>query len=293
MFQLTLKLDHQNAQRAEAVLGDLALAVTWFEEPGQKLVNVEDIAPNWQLDAIFAQKPDLNDIKKILRAARVQPKRMILKKLPPVDWLKQNQESFTPIRAGRFYVHPTDAPQSPPAVLPILIDAATAFGTGQHATTWGCLVALDRVARRKNRAQSVCDMGCGTAILAIAAARIWPMARLIAADVDPEAVRVSKRNVAVNGLRPRLRPIVGSAFTQRALRSAPKHDVIFANILAKPLRRLALGMQAQLAPGGCIILSGLLTHQENMVLSAYARFGLRLVSRIRVDGWSTLVIRRG
>ena len=292
MFQLILKLDHQNAQRAEAVLGDLALAVTWFEEPGQKLVNVEDLAPNWQLDAIFAQKPDLKSLKKILRAAQVQPKRIILKKLPPVDWLKQNQESFAPIRAGRFYVHPTDAPRTPPAVLPILIDAATAFGTGQHATTYGCLVALDRIARIKHHAQSVCDMGCGTAILAMAAARIWPMARLIAADIDPEAVRVSKRNVAVNGLRPRLRPIVGSAFTQRALRSAPKHDVIFANILAKPLRRLALGMQAQLAPGGCIILSGLLTHQENMVLSAYARFGLRLVSRIRVDGWSTLVVSR-
>ncbi len=290
MFQLTLKLDQQHAFIAEEFLAGMALAVTWFEEPGQKTASAEEFAERWQLDAIFAVKPDLDAIKKMLRGVGCVWRSISLKKMPPTDWLKKNQESFAPIRAGRFYVHPSDKPKLPPSIQPIVIDAATAFGTGQHATTFGCLLAIDRLART-HKFSNICDMGCGTAILSMAAARIFPWARNLAVDIDPEAARVAKINLRYNKLHGRIHVGVSKGFRPAIARNRGKYNLVLANILAKPLALMARDMRGVVKKGGFIVLSGLLANQERKVAMAYQQQGMRFCGRITRDGWHSLVFQ--
>lgn len=287
MYQLTLKLSHQQAFFAEEVLADIANAVTWFEEPGQQTASADVFAERWQLDAIFQQKPDFSVIKNLLKQHGVEYSSIRLEKLPQTDWLKKNQESFPPIRAGRFYVHPSDQRDTPPSVKPIMIDAATAFGTGHHATTYGCLLAVDRLSRIV-KPKRVLDMGCGTAILAMGAARLFPWAQFLAVDIDSEAVCVSKINVRVNGLS-RIPCEVSKGFRSSRVKRGARYDLILANILAKPLALMAGDMRNQAARGGYIILSGLLKGQERQVAAAYARHGFRFCGRIAQNGWHTLI----
>ncbi len=290
MFQLSIKLDQRHAFMAEEILSGMALAVTWFEEPGQKTASAEEFAERWQLDAIFQSKPDLAKIRKMLQSAGCEWRVMRLQKLPQTDWLKKNQESFAPIRAGRFYVHPSDKPKLPPAVQPIVIDAATAFGTGQHSSTWGCLVAIDRLSRA-HKFSNICDMGCGTAILSMAAARIFPRARNLAVDIDPEAARVAKINLRCNKLHGRIHAGVSKGFKPAIARNRGQYDLVLANILAKPLSLMARDMRGVVKKGGFVVLSGLLANQERKVAMAYAQQGMRFCGRITRDGWHTLVFQ--
>ncbi len=294
MFQLTLHLEYENALIAEEALSGLALAVTWFEAPGQKVIAADVFAPNWIVEAIFQKKPDLVVVKKLLAQYDCRFQKITLEKLPATDWLKKNQESFPPIRAGRFYVFSgyDDNPVPGLAVRPasIKISAATAFGTGQHATTYGCLLALDLLARKK-RAYNILDMGCGTAILAMGAARGNPHAKILAADIDAEAVRVSNINLCVNHLHPRIRAVKSGTLCAPLIRARGQYDLVLANILAKPLMRMARDMRGLLKPGAHVVLSGLLAGQERMVVHAYQQQGLRFIGRIRRDGWHSLILR--
>ncbi|TAH32610.1 MAG: 50S ribosomal protein L11 methyltransferase [Alphaproteobacteria bacterium] len=290
MYQLSIKLDQQHAFIAEEILADMALAVTWFEEPGQQTASAEEFAQRWQLDAIFAAKPDLNTIKKMLRGVGCKWRSINLKKMPQTDWLKKNQESFAPIRAGRFYVHPSDKPKLPPSIQPIVIDAATAFGTGQHSSTWGCLIVIDRLART-HKFSNICDMGCGTAILAMAAARIFPWARNLAVDIDPEAARVAKINLRCNKLHGRIQAGVSKGFKPAIARNRGQYDLVLANILAKPLSLMARDMRGTVKKGGFVVLSGLLANQEPKVAMAYRQQSMRFCGRITRDGWHTLVFQ--
>lgn len=215
--------------------------------------------------------------------------------LPDIDWLAENQKSFPPLAIGGFFVH--DREHRParghrlratrPAA--VEIDAGPAFGTGTHATTAGCLLALDRLARQQLRPGPILDMGCGSGILTVAAAKIFTNP-VIASDIDPIAVRTTTANARRNGLGGRVYTTVSVGYG-RLGRSGP-YALILANILAGPLAAMAADLDRHLKPGGRAVLSGLLVGQENQVLVPHLARGLRLEARLVIDDWATLVIAK-
>ena len=243
-----------------------------------------------------ADEPDraglLRAVADLAKARRLAPPPVDIIWLPAIDWLAENRASFEPIRAGRFHVHDSDHREPPPpGIIPILIDAATAFGTGRHATTHGCLEALGRLAAARRRAtlSPVLDLGCGTAVLAIAAAKRLRLP-VIAADIDPEAVTMARLNVCRNGVAGGVRVFESAGLDAHVVRRPGPYGLIMANILARPLVALSPAIAQALAPGGVAMLSGLLVTQEPAVLAAYRRQGLHLVGRIRRDEWSVLLV---
>ena len=212
-------------------------------------------------------------------------------RLAPRDWVRENQQSFPPIRVGRFFIHGSHHDKALPAgAIALRIDAATAFGTGEHATTRGCLLALAALGRRR-RFRHPLDMGSGTGILAMAASRLWSCP-VLACDIDAGAVHVARENVRVNGLASRIRLLRSDGYRSAPLwRDAP-FDLVTANILARPLAAMAGDLAAVLAPGGVAVLSGLLSRHVPLVLAAHRAHGLGLRRRIEVEGWQTLVLSR-
>jgi ribosomal protein L11 methyltransferase len=212
--------------------------------------------------------------------------------LEPIDWVRQVQKDFPPFKLGRFYVYGTHVTTPlPKNSIPLLIDAAAAFGTGEHETTAGCLLALAREKKKRAYAPRILDMGCGTAILAVGAGKLWKHARITACDNDAVAVDVSRINLRANRVQSRSSAFVSDGYKHRRLQSG-RDSVIVANILAVPLMRMAHRAAKRLAPGGTLILSGLLNHQEMIVLSAYRAQGLYLEKRIRRGKWSVLILRK-
>lgn len=272
-----------------------ALASAW--EDLSAAVSMFEISPegDWRVEAYGvdpAAVPAIHASIALLGSVRGGPSlSATIGPVPQRNWVALNQASFRPLRAGRFFIRPTHDPGRPPAGAHVItVDAGIAFGTGEHATTRGCLLMLDRLARR-TRPRRMLDMGCGTGILAMAMARHWRRG-VHAVDIDPDAVRVAAANAAANGLAPLVRTSVGRACDRPPVAGGGPYDLIVANILARPLMALASGLAAQLAPGGRVILSGLLQDQERMVLGAYRPLGLALAGRQRIEGWSTLLLVR-
>ena len=209
--------------------------------------------------------------------------------LPDRDWLAENQLAFPPLRVGRFFIYGSHHRGRVPAgAIGIMLDAATAFGTGEHPSTRGCLMALDRLARR-HRFRRPLDVGTGTGILAVAAAKLLHR-RVLASDIDRGAVRVARHNVARNGVAGLVRVRGADGYRDRAIRKLP-YDLILSNILARPLALLARDLARTLMPGGRAVLSGLLRRQEPIVLAPHRGCGIVLERRLVIDGWSTLVLR--
>ena len=209
--------------------------------------------------------------------------------LPDRDWLAENQLAFPPLRVGRFFIYGSHHRGRVPAgAIGIMLDAATAFGTGEHPSTRGCLMALDRLARR-HRFRRPLDVGTGTGILAVAAAKLLHR-RVLASDIDRGAVRVARHNVARNGVAGLVRVRGADGYRDRAIRKLP-YDLILSNILARPLALLARDLARTLMPGGRAVLSGLLRRQEPIVLAPHRGCGIVLERRLVIDGWSTLVFR--
>jgi ribosomal protein L11 methyltransferase len=212
------------------------------------------------------------------------------------DWLAENRRAFPPLRIGRFFVHGSHWPadgstgRKPPGAIALEIDAATAFGTGEHPSTTGVLLALDRLAQRR-RFRRPLDIGTGTGVLAIAAAKRLRR-KVLASDIDCAAVRVALHHVRRNGLQGYVQAICAPGYRARAVRRA-RYDLILSNILARPLSLMARDLSGALAPGGVAVLSGLLRRQERMVLASHRMQGLAMAGRIAIDGWSTLILRRG
>jgi len=247
-----------------------------------------------RITAYGADEPDEARLKAALETAAselgvsVPPLHVVW--LPDIDWVAENQARFTPVRAGRFHVHDSYHLDPPPAgTIPIMVDAATAFGTGHHGTTHGCLEAFDVLLTAGAVRAPILDLGCGTGILGIAAAK---SARLpvIASDIDPVAVRMAQENIRVNGVARYMRAMHSRGLEAVEVRRHGPFGLVFANILSRPLQRLAPAIAAARAPGAPVILSGLLHHQEPAVLSAYRSQGLTLRMRLRRDEWSTLVV---
>ncbi len=281
--------DAPDADSAEAVIAALdntGGAVSAFESaPGG----------SWRIDALTMATPDRGLIEARLALAwsghSGSPPSLAFARVKQQDWLKANQASFPPIRAGRFFIHGSyfKGP-APSGSVALKIDAATAFGTGEHGSTQGCLWALDYLARRFNP-RRVLDMGTGTGVLALASARLWR--RPVAAfDIDAEAVRVSALNARVNGVAGLVKARRAQGYRSRDLWRLAPYDLVLANILARPLAKMARDLSRALSPRGVAVLAGLLPRQESLVLSAHRAQGLDLAARLDVSGWRTLVLSR-
>jgi ribosomal protein L11 methyltransferase len=219
------------------------------------------------------------------------PPAPVLERLPARDWVRENQESFPPRRIGRYFVYGSHHRGGvPPGAIGLLIDAATAFGTGEHASTAGCLRALDALACRRQFGR-VLDLGTGTGILAIAAAKTFAR-DVLAVDIDGGSVRVARENARRNGVARCVATRWSRGYLGRDVRRGRPYDLVLANILARPLAKMARGLGRALAPGGVAILAGLIEWQSRYVLAAHRARRLSLVTRSVTDGWCTLVVRR-
>lgn len=252
----------------------------------------------WRLDAYFEAPPGKADLATLASLAPSNDETPKVEQLVDEDWVILSQAGLEPIRAGRFFVHtPAHRDEVPPGVIAFEIDAGRAFGTGQHETTTGCLIALDRLKAGGAVFGQIADIGTGTGLLAFAALALWPTARAIASDIDPVAILVAAENAAINrvpvGRGPgRCELVVAAGLDHRRLIVRAPYDLIIANILAGPLIELAADISGALAPGGKLILAGLLDSQAERVAAAYGRRGLRLAGRIDRDEWPTLVLRK-
>lgn len=281
--QLTLEAPSAVLDVIELRAEEIALAIT---RP------IDAVRPHLVLIADDAGADALSEIAALIGTqmkATVKQRRL---QLEPIDWVKQVQKDFPPFTIGRFYVHGSHAKEAKPKNrFPLLIDAAAAFGTGEHETTAGCLLALQRESRLRHYAPDILDMGCGTAILGIGAAYLWKHAHVAAYDNDAVAVEVSAINLKANRVKARSLARVSDGYRHAHVRRK-RYDIVVANILAKPLMKMARQAATVMKPDATLILSGLLNEQENMVLAAHRAQGLHLEHRIRRGKWSILVLKK-
>ncbi|ABY32847.1 MULTISPECIES: 50S ribosomal protein L11 methyltransferase [Methylobacteriaceae] len=285
---LRLITDEPSARAMTELLGEMfdpmetAVAAFEVEETGA-----------WRLEAYFSEEPDAEMIRDLIRPmVGEQADAALFETIDQQDWVRASLEGLKPVRAGRFLVHGGhDRHQVRGNDLAIEIEAALAFGTGHHGTTLGCLRALvDELKRR--RPAHVLDVGTGTGILGFAAAKVL-RTPVVAGDLDPEAVTTARGNARLNGLGPFMR-FYHAPGVRHALANRPRgFDVVFANILARPLKRLAPSLTAVVADDGVLILSGLIERDVPGVLSTYRHRGFHLARSGVIEGWATLVLRRG
>ena len=274
-----------------AMLDEAAGAVSAFEVPEAE----HSGAALWHVEA-YPRAPVLDpqlEVRLALAAAASGGRLIEIseERLPERDWLAENRRAFPPLRIGDFFIHGSHWKGSAPAgAIAVEIDAATAFGTGEHPSTRGCLLALDSLARRR-RFRRPLDIGTGSGVLAIAAAKRL-RCRVLASDIDCAAVKVASHHVRRNGLLGQVRVVCAPGYRSRAVRPS-EYDLIFANILARPLALMARDLARAMAPGGVAVLAGLLRRQEALVLAAHRAQGLALKRRLVIDGWSTLILGSG
>jgi len=272
-----------SATKAEAQ--DIAAAFELGTEPQAILIHEEPFEDAAVVEALYVAMPDGELL------TRLAGKPVDVGQLPDVDWIKLSQEGLPPVRAGRFFVYGAhDAGTVPHGVIPIRIEAGLAFGTGHHETTALCLHVLSDLSKRR-RFANVLDLGCGTGLLAIGAAKLWRKS-VLASDIDPVAVEVTRENARANGEAPLIRALTADGLDHPALAGQAPYDLIVANILAGPLTKLAPAIARALAPGGMLVLSGLLQWQENLVLSFYRPHGLQWRNARREGVWSALTLER-
>jgi ribosomal protein L11 methyltransferase len=270
-----------NLVKTEAA--DLASLLELASEPQAVLIVEEPFGPSATVEALYTEEPDAAYLSAVAGRA------IFVEALPDQDWIRLSQEGLPPVRAGRFFVYGAhDAGTVPHGVMAMRIEAGLAFGTGHHETTALCLAVLSDLAKRRAY-RNVLDLGCGTGLLAIGAAKLWKRP-VLASDIDPVAIAVTDENARGNGVAPLVHAVTADGLTHPALGSRAPYDLLIANILAGPLTHLARAITAALAPGGTLVLSGLLHNQEHMVLSFYHR--LRFVERRREGPWSALVLER-
>lgn len=242
----------------------------------------------WDVSGIFDEAPDEAGLA--LLAGMHGAGDFRLERVEDRDWVAQVRAELTPVEAGRFVVYGShDRARIAPNRIGLEIEAAQAFGTGHHATTQGCLLALDRLARQGLVATRIADIGGGTGVLAMAAVSIWP-ARAIAGDIDPVATTTARENVAANGVGEAVACVTAAGFRHPRIHACAPFELVFANILAGPLKRLAPQMAAAQRPGGIAILSGILARQAAGVAAVYGGWGYRVRQRVTIDGWTTLVL---
>jgi ribosomal protein L11 methyltransferase len=269
-------------------LGDGAVAVTVVSPPRHPMARVE---------AIYDHEPDAVDMRTkldILAAASDIPApEFMIQPAPPLDWLKKVAEDFPPLPIGRWTVHGAMHRDKVPVHLRAMqIDATNAFGTGEHPTTRGCLLMLDKILKTGFRPHRMADIGCGSGILAMGCVQV-ARGLAVAVDLDPDSVQIALGNVRANGLSGHVRVGRSRGYAASLVRRHAPYDLIMANIFARPLSQMAKDLKKNLRPGGRVILSGLLTSQANLVIAAHRLQGLALIEHLKIGEWSILALRCG
>jgi ribosomal protein L11 methyltransferase len=283
---MRLTTDERSARTMTELIGEI------FDPAESAVASFEgkDGGP-WLLEAYFAHEPDEQAIRELVRPfVGAEADKAVFLPLKQQDWVSTSLEGLKPVRAGRIFVHGAhDRSQRRPNDVAIEIEAALAFGTGHHGTTKACLLACaDELKQRVPR--HVLDVGTGTGILAFAAAKVLRRP-VVAGDIDPEAIRVARKNARLNGIGSLVKLYVGPGVRSPLADRPGRFDLIFANILAKPLRLLAPSLTRVAAQDGTLVLSGLLGRDVQGVLSAYASQGWHLQRRYDLDGWAALVLK--
>jgi ribosomal protein L11 methyltransferase len=282
-LQITARGPRAEAEAAAAAIdADPAL-----EASAYAILEEDEARGLWRIDAYPTTDAEAQALIRLLTA---RPALQVASEaLADADWLALALSGLPPVRAGRFFVYGAhDRGRIPANAVGLRIEAGAAFGTGHHGTTAGCLVAFDALLKARRFAR-VLDVGAGTGVLAIAAARTGALVA-VGSDIDPVSVRIARENASLNHARARF--VRADGLAHRAVAGAGPYDLVFANILARPLVRLAPGIGRALAPGGLAILSGLLRHQQRYVAAAYLARGFRIQRRYLRDAWATLVLAR-
>jgi ribosomal protein L11 methyltransferase len=275
-FVVLAKADASNVAAAFELALPRPQAVLIAEDPFRDEATVE---------ALYGLMPD-GDL-----LTRLAEREVRVALLPDQDWIRLSQEGLPPVRAGRFFVFGAhDQGRVPAGVIPVRVEAGMAFGTGHHETTALCLLAMSDLGKRQ-RFRNVLDLGCGTGVLAIAAAKLF-RCKVVASDIDPTATAVARANIRENGVEPRVGVTTADGLGNPMLSCRAPYDLIVANILASPLTMLAPQISRALERRGIAVLSGLLASQEMLVLSFYGVQGLVLRRRLRDGPWSALVLER-
>ncbi len=286
--------------RASFAIGDehtakrvVDLLTESFFEGQAAIAAFEGAGGRWDITVHFAEAPDQVSIRELVAVAAGDEIAVSIAfdTVEAKDWVKATLEELVPVRAGRFIVHGRhDRAKVPPNKLGIEIEAALAFGTGHHGTTRGCLSLLDHVLKAY-RPRRVLDLGTGTGVLAIAAAKALQI-KVLASDIDPLSVKVARDNARLNGTGDLVETIRATGFSAPQFAARGPFDLVLANILANPLRQMATPIARHLAPSALVILSGLLPHQAQSVIAAYRARGLVLERHIQIEGWSSLLMRK-
>jgi ribosomal protein L11 methyltransferase len=268
-------------EAVEAAIETAALSVSRFATARGK---------RWRIEAILGKPPAAAFLAGVAKLAGLPRGRVHVEPLQARDWVAEAHAKLPPIRAGRFFIRGAHVRTRPPRrSIPILLEAGTAFGTGRHETTRGCLSMIDALAREP--IERPLDLGCGSGLLALAMAKLWRVS-VLAADNDPAAVAVARENAATNGVAALVRAVRSEGYAAAALKRRAPFDLVVANILADPLVALAPDLARHLMPGGRAILSGFLVEQERALIAAHRKAGLRLERRLRLGDWSVLQFRK-
>ncbi len=283
--RFTLTIPDLDLDKAQALSETIDSDVR-FDAKAIVINEVDERRSCWELVAHFESAAEAQAARMAL-----EPRAATVAVLPDQDWVRQSLEGLPPVRAGRFFLHGShDGHRRRVGGVSLEIDAGTAFGTGHHGTTEGCLLALDQILK-KRRPRRILDVGCGTGVLAIAAAKAGK-GKVLASDIDPEAAHVTRRNAKANGVGPTVTAVTAPGLKHQRIRAAAPFDLIFANILARPLVSLASGLSLTLSPGGALILSGLTLDQCRWVQAAYRNRGLVSVRKTICGNWATQVLTR-
>ncbi len=287
LWQLTFSVPRPQAEAAEAVLdkalGAMLQSVSQFEGDGRD---------EWQISALVDRQPDPQALTGLLAGALGGAAPAVrLDRVPDRDWVAAALDHHPPIAEGRYFVYGSHVTATPPAgSIDLRIDAATAFGTGSHESTRGCLRALGHLARSR-RYHNPLDIGCGTGVLAMAAARTF-RTPVLASDIDPAALTVARENAISNGLGPDIEVVCADGLRHPRIAARAPFDLVTANILANTVARLAPGLRGVVVPGGVVVVSGILAAQEARVLAAYRAQDFQMERRFDLDGWHTLILTR-
>jgi len=271
-----------------SALEDHVSAVSWFETKDSNF---------WVVEAITTTEPNREEFANILNTACTSLSTpipcLIIEELPDTDWLEATWRNFPPRQIERYYVYGSHTtPEPPEGSVTLEINAATAFGSGEHETTTTCLLTLDDLAKQGLTFQKPIDMGCGSGILGIAIAKTWDIP-VIAADNDPESVRVATNNAVLNHCDTLFSAYLSDGFESPDVQNHGPYDLIVANILATPLIEMAPSLSGSLAPKGLVILSGLLSRHRDDIVKAYEAEGLHLVSHRTLNDWEALLLKKG
>lgn len=277
----------------ESALEDASVTLTDVLYPPANAVSLTkqddtlaDDATTWRLEAYFTERPDADALAALIDGAGAPQ----IEDLPDIDWVAHALEGLGIVEAGRFILygsHDEDQLPDDETRIAIRIDANQAFGTGHHPTTSGCLTLLDRFAGAPP--ESVFDLGCGSAVLSIAAAKLWDV-EILGSDIDERSVEIANENIALNGVSDLVSAIVADGFSDPRIRVRAPYDFVFANILAGPLTEFAPAMADHMARRGRVMLAGLMANQEAGVIAAYEAAGFKLINRLDHETWPVLLL---